>query len=248
MTEPNGSTVTYIYDKDGELTDTTDEDGRRTTYSYNADGDQTGETWVGASPAEKITYTYDADNEMTGADDSFATLTFTYNADGELATEATSGPGSGQPSVTLTYGYDQLGDETSVTDSLSSQGITTYAFDAAQQLTTITTSYGGTAGPQVEFGYDDASRLTSISRQIGSSDTATEVNTTISYDSDNRVVTMMDSSATYSFFPPGWVVAHARDLRLQLRRRQPRHQRDRRRGNIYLHVRQRQRIDGRHRE
>ena len=34
----------------------------------------------------------------------------------------------------------------SVTDSLSSQGITTYAFDAAQQLTTITTSYGGTAG------------------------------------------------------------------------------------------------------
>ena len=68
MTEPNGSTVTYVYDKDGELTDTTDEDGRRTTYSYNADGDQTGETWVGASPAEKITYTYDADNEMTGAD------------------------------------------------------------------------------------------------------------------------------------------------------------------------------------
>ena len=35
--------------------------------AYNADGDQTGETWVGASPAEKITYSYDADNEMTGA-------------------------------------------------------------------------------------------------------------------------------------------------------------------------------------
>ena len=59
---------------DGELTDTTDADGRRTTYSYDADGDQTGETWVGTSPAEKITYTYDADNEMTGAADSYATL------------------------------------------------------------------------------------------------------------------------------------------------------------------------------
>jgi YD repeat-containing protein len=84
------ATVTYVHNNDGELTDTTDEDGRRTTYSLNADGDQTGETWVGASPAEKITYTYDADNEMTGAADSFATLTFTYNADGELATDVTS--------------------------------------------------------------------------------------------------------------------------------------------------------------
>ena len=67
QTQPNGQTVTNVYDSDGELTDTTDEDGRRTTFSYNADGDQTGETWVGASPSEKITYTYDADNEMTGA-------------------------------------------------------------------------------------------------------------------------------------------------------------------------------------
>ena len=48
-------------------------------------------------------------------------------------TDATSGPGSGQPTVTLTYSYDQLGDETSVTDSLSSQGITTYTFNDAQQ-------------------------------------------------------------------------------------------------------------------
>ncbi len=74
------------------MTDTTDADGRRTTYSYDADGDQTGETWVGALPAEKITYTYDADNEMTGAADSYATLTFTYNNDGELATDVIPAP------------------------------------------------------------------------------------------------------------------------------------------------------------
>jgi hypothetical protein len=60
---------------------------------------------------------------MTGAADSFATLTFTYNSDGELQTDATSGPGTHQPSVTLTYSYDELGDEISVSDSLSSQGI-----------------------------------------------------------------------------------------------------------------------------
>ena len=77
---PNSATVTYVYDNDGELTDTTDADGRRTTDSYDADGDQTGETWVGTSPSEKITYTYDAYNELTGAADAYATLTFTYDS------------------------------------------------------------------------------------------------------------------------------------------------------------------------
>ncbi len=204
LTQANGGTVTYVYDDDGELTDTTDADGHRTTYSYNADGDNTGETWVGASPSEKITYTYDADNELTGAADSFATLTFTYSADGELATDATSGPGSGQPSVTLTYSYDQLGDETSVTDSLSSAGVTSYTYNAAQQLTLITTTYGGTAGPQVSFNYDSGGLLTSTSRQVGSSTEATEVNTTVTYNAADEVVTMTSGVSTYNFFPPGW--------------------------------------------
>ena len=90
--------------------------------------------------------------------------------------------------MTLTYGYDQQGDETSVKDSLSSQGITTYSYDLAQRMTTITTSYGGTAGPQVVYGYDPANRLTSESRTVGG--TGNSVNTTISYDAANREVTI----------------------------------------------------------
>ena len=108
-----------MYDNDGELTDTTDADGRRTTYSYDADGDQTGETWVGASPSEKITYTYDADNELTGATDAYATLTFTYDSGGNELTSATSGPGTGQPTVTLTSTYNAQHSLTSVTDNVS---------------------------------------------------------------------------------------------------------------------------------
>ena len=46
-------TVTYVYDADSELTDTTDQDGRRTTYSYNTDGDQTGESWVRRGLADR---------------------------------------------------------------------------------------------------------------------------------------------------------------------------------------------------
>jgi RHS repeat-associated protein len=206
VTEPNGSTVTSVYDADNELTDTTDQDGRRTTFAYDNDGRQTGETWVGASPSERITYTYDSAGQLTGATDANATLTIVYDNDGRVGTLVTSGPGTGQPTVTLTYGYDQIGDETSVTDSLSSQGITSLAYDADQRVTSITQYFGGTAGPQVTFGYDNGSRLTSISRQIGSSTTATEVNTTIVYDAANRVGTMTQSKWVYNFFPPGWSV------------------------------------------
>ena len=190
-TLPNSATVTYVYDNDGELTDTTDADGRRTTYSYDADGDQTGETWVGASPSEKITYTYDADNELTGAADAYATLTFTYDSGGNELTSATSGPGTGQPSVTLTSTYNPQNNLASVTDNISGNvGITTYVYDAGQRLTTITTSYGGTAGPEIVTSYAPNNQISAQSRTIGGSGTA--VNTSYSYDAADRQTTITD--------------------------------------------------------
>jgi hypothetical protein len=39
---------------------------------------------------------------MTGASDANATLTMAYDSDGWLGTFVTSGPGTGQPTVTLT--------------------------------------------------------------------------------------------------------------------------------------------------
>ena len=191
QTLPNSATVTYLYDNDGELTDTTDADGRRTTYSYDADGDETGETWVGASPSEKITYTHDADNELTGADDAYATLTFTYDSGGNEITSATSGPGTGQPSVTLTSGYNAQYSLTSVVDNISGNiGTTTYAYDLGQRLTTITTSYGGTAGPEVVTSYAANNQISAQSRMIGGSGMA--VNTSYSYDSEDRQTTIAD--------------------------------------------------------
>jgi RHS repeat-associated protein len=190
LTEPNGHTVTYAYNNDGEVTDMTDADGR-TTYSYNADGDETGETWVGSSPSEIITYTYDADNEMTGAKDSFATLTFAYNSGGQVQTAGTTGSGTGQPSVLLSYTYDPAGSETTITDNLTSAGITSFTYDADERVTEVATSYGGTDGPQVVYGYDPASRLTSADRTIGGS--GDSVNTTYGYDAANRQTTITDS-------------------------------------------------------
>ena len=203
MTDPLGHSATYSYDADGELTDRTDRNGRRTTYAYDSGGRQTGETWVGSSPSETITYADDADGETTGAADANARLTFTYDSGGRQLTASTSGT-AGQPSVTLTSGYDAHGNRTSLADNLSSAGLTTYSYDLANRLSTIARSLGGASGPQVVFGYDSGNRLTSESRTIGGS--GAQVNTTFAYDAANRLTTITDGKAVQNFFPPGWIV------------------------------------------
>ena len=75
--------------------------------------------------------------------------------------------GTGQPSVTLTSGYDPFHDRTTLADNLTNAGLTTFSYDAAFRLTTVAASYGGTAGPQVVLGYDSGGLVTSISRTIG---------------------------------------------------------------------------------
>ena len=104
-----------------------------------------------------------------------------------MTSEATSSPG-GQPSVTLTNGYDSVGNRTTLADNLASAGLTTFTYDAVNRLTNIAASYGGTAGPVIGFGYDAANRLTSLSRTIGG--TGTAVNSAYAYDSANRLTTI----------------------------------------------------------
>jgi YD repeat-containing protein len=200
MTDALNHSATYVYDNANQLTDQTDRDGRRTTFSYDNDGRRTGETWVGASPSELITATYDDAGQLTKLQDANATLTFAYDNAGRMTTAVTSGPGTGQPTVTLVYAYDPSGNRTGLTDSLASQGVTSYAYDGASRVTSIAQSFGGTDGPRVVFGYDYASRLTSISRQIGNGSTATQVNTTFVYDNANRVGTIQQSRAVWMGF------------------------------------------------
>ena len=182
---------TYVYDNANQLTDKTDRDARRITFAYDLAGRQTNERWLDSSggTVQTITYTYDADNEMTAVSDPNATLTFTYDSGGRQLTAWTSGSGSGQPSVTLTYGYNQANQRTTLTDNLASVGRITYSYDSAQRLTTIDQSFGGAAGPRVVYGYDSGNRDTSIARTIGGS--GTEIDSTLSYDNANRLTTLV---------------------------------------------------------
>jgi RHS repeat-associated protein len=201
MVDPLNHAATYVYDNANQLTDQTDRDGRRTTFAYDNDGRMTGETWVGGS--RSITYVYDAAGQMTGATDPSATLTFAYDNDGRMTTAVTSGPGTGQPTVTLTYAFDHVGNRTNLTDSLSSQGVTTYQYDSAFRVTTIARSIGGSVKAQVVYGYDAANRLTSIKRTATGSNSDPVTGTTLVYDNGNRLTTQTHQYYTV-FGPPSY--------------------------------------------
>ncbi|GIW88249.1 MAG: hypothetical protein KatS3mg108_2573 [Isosphaeraceae bacterium] len=184
-------TVTLSYDLADQLTGRKDRIGRRVTYAYDSGGRRTSEWWIntGGSVARRITFTYDSVGRLASARDADARLTFTYDSGGRLTAAGTSGTGTGQPAVTLTYGYDQAGNRASLTDDLSSVGRTTYQYDAAQRLTTVTRSVGGAAGPRVQLGYDAADRRTSIVRSVNGA--RPKLLTTFSYDAADRLTTIV---------------------------------------------------------
>ncbi len=200
MTDPRGNSSTYTYDAEGQLSETTDRNSRRVSYAYDLRGRQTGETWVSASPAETITSNYNAAGELTSQTDSFALLTFTYDGLSRVLTASTSSA-AGQPSVTLTATYDKWGNQVSRADNLASVGLSTYSYDNAQRLTTITQSFGGTSGPQVVFSYDLGNRLTTLAHTTGSG----TINSVYAYDNANRLTTLThkvsggSSLATYTY-------------------------------------------------
>jgi len=96
-----------------------------------------------------------------------------------------------------------VGDNLSVTDSLSNQGAISYTYNADQQVTGTAQSFGGTTGPQVAFSYDGGGRMTSVSRT--DSNSPYYVNTTIVYDAANRVATMTDGADYFQQFGQQWV-------------------------------------------
>jgi hypothetical protein len=104
---------------------------RQRAPAYDMAGRQTGEHCMDGSSGGAghfITYTFDNDSELTQAANSNATLTFSYDSGGRVTTAVTSGPSGTQPLVTLAYGFDNAGNRTSLTDSLSNIGRVTYVY------------------------------------------------------------------------------------------------------------------------
>jgi len=177
--------TTTGYDTFGDTTETEDADGNVTTYGYDADSRQVSTalppyTPPGGSPVTAI--------ETTG-----------YDGDGNV-TSASDGIGN-----TTAFGYDQLGDQVTVTAPDSS--VTTTAYDADRQPLSVTGPTG--AQTQATWTYlGQKATSTQIERDTDSGTAA--YTTTYSYGTNGRLSqqTSPDGVSTqYAYDPAGAVTS-----------------------------------------
>jgi|GEM_PF-1336769 len=109
-TAPNGGTKTFVHDNQNHLIEIHYPDSSKVVYSYDGNGNLTSMT----DPTGTTTYAYDELDRLTSSTDSFG--------------------------KTVGYGYDLIGNRTSVTypgDSQNPERTVTYAYDKASRLERI---------------------------------------------------------------------------------------------------------------
>ncbi len=183
---PSGATTTSTYDPDGNLLTSTDPDGVKTTQTYTPLGSVASVSYSGSS-AHSVTYTYDADGNRTGMTDatgssgdvydSFGELTSTqngagkvtgygYNADGQVTgvTYPLPSAATWATTDTVSYGYDNADEPTSVTDFNGNKITIGNTADGLPNSAAL-----GSTGDTIATSYDNADRPSAISLKNSSS-------------------------------------------------------------------------------
>ena len=170
---PTNQTTTYTYDANNRLASVTTLLGHKTTYFYDGNGN--------------LTKQVEPRGNVAGANpDDYDTL-FTYDAAGRLLTE------SDPLGNTTTYGYDPVGNRTSVRDA--NNHTTSYAFDGRNRLQSVTAP----GGASTTYVYDDAGNV--LSRTD-----ANDHVTSYGYDAANRMTSKtlpLNRVWTYSYDAAG---------------------------------------------
>ena len=152
-----GESTSYTYDAAGQLAQVTLPDGSFLTYGYDAAHRLTG---IQDSQGNRIAYTLDLMGNRTKEDvsDPSGTLARTrarvYDSLNRLLQDI------GARNQTITYGYDNQGNVTSVDGPLAGTAdLKTNAYDALNRLVRVTDPIAG----QVNYGYDGRDQLVSVS-------------------------------------------------------------------------------------
>ena len=180
-TVPLGMTEQFGYDADGNVTTHTDFRGKLATYTFDTrypNGRPTGKVPDPTLGEPSVGYTYYSNGPRFTMTDASGVTTYTYDLRNRLHTKAT-------PEGTLTYTYDARGNVASIDSSNANGTSVAYAWDVANQLSTVTdnrlggmTTAAYTAsgrpftltqpnGVGVTYGYDSLDRVTSMAWQKG---------------------------------------------------------------------------------
>jgi RHS repeat-associated protein len=211
--DPLGNVNQTVLDADGRVASITDADGRKVAYQRDKDGRVTQQVWYNADGTvqDTLNFTYDNDGNVLTASNGYGSFSMTYGSAGELLTR------TDPLGLTLTYGYDQNNNVTSVQDSLGGQITNVYDGDnretslqfsgpngqQARLDTTFTpdgqvatlTRYQDTAGTQKVgksvFSYDPTGNVSDIQHQNGGGAVLSDFG--YGYDQANRVSSETDT-------------------------------------------------------
>ncbi len=168
---PDGKSISFAYDANGNRTSATDQKGKVTTYTYNTRGQVLTTT---NSAGAVTTFTYHADGMPASVvDHAGNTTTFTYDGLKRL-TQLTHPDAS-----TTKYTYDASDNFLTMTDELGQ--VTTYNYDKNNRPTSVQNALGNTTA----FAYDAMDRVTSITDAMGRQ-------STMSYDQLGRIKSITD--------------------------------------------------------
>lgn len=198
ITDPLNHTTSFVYSC-CRVTSRTDARNRTTTYSYDAWDRRTG---IDYPTSTDQSFTYDVEGRMTQAVDGTGTRTYTYDSLGRKTyqtdprgnTTATYDAASrllSQTDVTsrlIEYDYDPNGRMELVEDSTS---WATYEYDSRGRMTKESFSNGVYSA----YGYDTASRLTSLNHKK-TLDNSVILGYAATYDAASRLTQAVESPTT----------------------------------------------------
>lgn len=203
--------VTYAYDNIGRLTSATDSTGNYVNLAYDALGRLVSQT----APLGTIQTGYDlANRRVLSVWPDASYVNYDRRVTGAVTTIRENGATSGI-GVLATYTYDDLGRRTSLT--LGNGVSTSYGYDAASELSTMSWDLPGTAYDQaLTFTHNPAGQVTSTTRSNdiyaytgnANANTVTTVNGlnqatavgagTITYDARGNLASTGSNNYTYS--------------------------------------------------
>jgi RHS repeat-associated protein len=207
VTDANNHTTAYAYDALNRKTRRTLPLAMYETFAYNMYGDQTSHTdfrgktttmtydsrsrLLTKSPdptlgEPTITFTYNPTGTRTTMTDGSGATAYTYDTRDRLLTKAT-------PAGTLTYTYDPAGNVATIRSSNTNGTSVDYAWDAANQLTSVTDNR---AGGVTTSAYTATGRPSAFNQPSG-------VGATYAYDSRERVTSLAWKRGTDIAFG-GW--------------------------------------------